>query len=103
MARTARKLDLEHNGHIRIAVGKSRKETKWKTREMLWSDLLEKFSKTTRTRETMAQYKGMARDERQACKDVGGFVGGVLRGGRRKSGQVAWRTMVTLDADFAEV
>lgn len=92
---------LQHDGQINIAMGKSRKETKWKNTIMQWSELVKKMAKTTRTRETYAKYLRMTRDERSGIKDVGGFVGGVVKNGRRKSGNVAWRSLLTLDADFA--
>lgn len=94
---------IQYNGMVHISTGQSRKETKWKNKEMLWSELVEKLSQTTRTRETAAAYRGMHADLRSEIKDVGGFVGGVLKGGRRKKGQVAWRTLLTLDVDFGDM
>ena len=91
----------QFDGTLQVAIGKSRKETAWKNTEMQWSDLVTKLLTTTRTRETFAQYRRMSKDEQSAIKDVGGFVGGMLKSGRRKSGSVAWRSMLTLDADFA--
>ena len=35
-------------------------------------------------------------------KDVGGFVGGALKGGRRTKGNVYSRQLITLDADYVE-
>ena len=93
--------EVRHDGQISVAVGASRKETKWKNKTLAWSELLDKLSRTTRTRETVAQYRGMPKAQQAEIKDVGGFVGGVLKGGRRKAGQVAWRSMLTLDADYA--
>jgi predicted P-loop ATPase len=43
----------------------------------------------------------MTHDEQSARKDVGGFVGGALEGGRRTGGAVTERWLVTLDADEA--
>ena len=91
-----------HDGPVSIAIGRNRKETKWKNRVMQWSQVVEKLEIATRTRETFAQYQRMTRDERSAIKDVGGFVGGVVKNGRRKAGHVAWRSLLTLDADFAD-
>ena len=83
-----------------IATGKSLHDTKWKNKEYTWPALLNEISRTTRTRETYAEYVKMTRDQQQNIKDVGGFVGGTLKGGRRKSGTVVWRQLLTLDADF---
>lgn len=57
---------------------------------------------TTRTPESYADYQKMSKKEQGAVKDVGGFVGGSLKGGRRKADSVGWRQVVTLDADFVK-
>ncbi len=95
-----KRLTLQHDGLLTIAVGNSRKETAWKNRELLWSDLLGRLRETRRTGETFAEYQAMPKAERDGIKDVGGFVGGPLKGGRRKCETVSWRQIVTLDADF---
>lgn len=87
---------------IDIAIGKSRKDTHWRNKSMLWADLAAQLSTTHRTHETVAQYLKMSKDEQDRVKDIGGFVGGMLAGGRRKAGAVLYRTLVTLDADFAD-
>ena len=43
----------------------------------------------------------MTKAQQDAIKDVGGFVGGKLRSGRRKADHVDCRDILTLDADFA--
>lgn len=88
------------DGRFTIAVGRSLHETKWKNREYTWSGLLEQISRTTRTRESYAEYVKLTREQQQGIKDVGGFVGGTLKAGRRKSENVVWRQLLTLDADF---
>ncbi|WP_443660130.1 VapE domain-containing protein [Clostridium algidicarnis] len=91
---------IKHDGQVALATGKSKKELHWKNKNMLWSDLVEKLSQTTRTPETYAEYKKMTKTEKDRIKDVGGFVGGTLKGGRRKAENVANRTMLTLDLDY---
>lgn len=49
----------------------------------------------------MAEYRAMKKSERDARKDVGGFVCGRLKNGRRKKECVVYRSAVTLDADSA--
>lgn len=93
-------LKIEYDGNLTIATGRSRKETQWKNREMLWSDLAKRLSKTTRTGETYEEYRKSAKSVRDDIKDIGGFVGGTLKGGRRKADAVVWRQLITLDADF---
>lgn len=94
------KLKIEYDGTLTIATGRSRKETQWKNREMLWSELVNRLSNTTRTGETYSEYKKSAKSVRDDIKDIGGFVGGTLKGGRRKTEAVVWRQLITLDADF---
>jgi putative DNA primase/helicase len=93
---------VKHDGVLTIATGRSRKELEWKNREMLWSELVRKLSKTIRTRETYGEYKKLPKGHRDEIKDVGGFVGGTLKGGRRRADSVVWRQVVTLDADYGK-
>lgn len=95
-----KQLKIRHDGSITIATGKSKKETHWKNKNMLYSALVEKLSNTTRTPETYAEFKKMPKTERDRIKDVGGFVGGSLKNGRRKAENVANRTLLTLDLDY---
>ena len=99
---TAPKLKIRFDGPVTIAVGRSRKETNWKNREMLWSELVSRFSQTTRTAETYDEYVKMPKSQQDAIKDVGGFVGGTLKSGRRKLENVVWRQLLTLDSDYAK-
>ena len=86
---------------LKIATGRSRKEKKWKNIEISWSDLCKKLSETYRTRETMAEYAKLKKPNQDEIKDVGGFVGGWLAQGQRKSDTVLCRTVLTLDVDNA--
>lgn len=95
-------LGLKHDGSISLATGKNKKETHWKNKTMLWSELVNKLSVATRTPETHAEYKKMSKTERDNIKDVGGFVGGGLKNGRRKAENVQNRTLLTLDLDYVQ-
>ena len=86
---------------MRIAIGKSRKAYKWKNEDWSWEQLVERCSQTLRTKETVAEYKKLTRGQRDEIKDVGGFVGGFLTGGRRKGECVEGRSLLTLDLDQA--
>lgn len=86
---------------MRISIGKSRKDIRWKTVDISWEDLCDKLSKTFVSSETMTEYKAMSKDEKSAKKDIGGFVGGVVEGGRRTKASVKTRSLITLDADYA--
>lgn len=96
------KRKLKHDGTVTIATGRSRKETNWKNREMLWSELVSRLSQTTRTQETYDEYRKMTKAQQDERKDTGGFVGGTLKGGRRKTEAVVWRQVITLDADYVQ-
>jgi putative DNA primase/helicase len=91
---------IKHDGSIVIAVGRSRKETNWKNRETRWSDMVKRFSQTKRTPETFAEYMTLPKEKQDEIKDVGGFVGGAVKDGKRKAGNVAFRQLLSLDADF---
>ena len=93
---------LINDGLITIAIGRNRKELKWKNQDMKWSEFLNRVCKTTRTPETCEEYKKLPKLEQDNLKDVGGFVGGVLREGKRKSDSVLNRCLITLDADYGQ-
>ena len=73
---------------MRIAVGNSRMDKKWKNKDMSWEDFKAKCSQTIRTTETVSEYRKMSKPAQDNAKDVGGFVGGALKGGKRKNGYV---------------
>lgn len=91
---------LKHDGPLDIAIGRNRKDTAWRNHEMLWSELLMRLSLTHRTAETFASYCSSNKSRRDEIKDVGGFVGGYITGGRRKHGAILHRSLVSLDIDF---
>jgi len=90
---------VKHDGELAIAVGRSRFETAWKNKQITWSQLVKRLSQTKRTSETYAEYQRSTKSQRDLIKDVGGFVGGSLKQGRRKAENVANRTLLTLDMD----
>jgi predicted P-loop ATPase len=96
-------MNLNHDGDIAIATGASRSAAKWKNKTMRWSAFLDEVAKTTRTRETLAEYRAMSKPKQDGIKDVGGFVGGWLKEGHRRAGMLECRSMLTLDADFAQM
>lgn len=87
---------------MKIAVGNSRMDKKWKNRDISWDDLCKKVSTTIRTTETVEEYRKLKKGAQDSIKDVGGFVGGHLRNGRRKNGTVLCRSMLTLDMDYGK-
>ena len=95
------KYQLKYDGPLPISRGRSRHETSWKNTSMHWSALLTRLHTTVRTPETLAEYMKLSKADQDRIKDIGGFVGGSLKNGRRKAENVACRQLVTLDADFA--
>lgn len=95
------KLHIKHDGSLPIATGRSRMEKEWKNRTYAWSQLLGRISRPARTQETYAEYMRLPKAEQDKIKDVGGFIGGALKGGRRKADSVQARQLITLDADYA--
>ena len=95
-------MQLNYDGKLLIAIGRSRKATQWQNKEMLWSDLIARLSTTTRTRETATEYAQLSKGDRDSIKDVGGFVGGYLKNGKRNNASVVNRCLVCLDADNAD-
>ena len=87
---------------MKIAVGNSRMDKKWINRDITWEDLCKKVSVTQRTTETVEEYRKLKKGMQDSIKDVGGFVGGHLRQGRRKNGMVLCRSMLTLDMDYGK-
>lgn len=95
--------ELKYDGPIKIATGSSRKSTSWKNEEVLWSTFAERLQTVTRTQETLAEYRAMSKPRRDEIKDVGGFVGGAVKGGRRKAEAIMQRRLLTLDLDYVTV
>ena len=93
-------MKVENDRALDVALGNSRKTKSWKNRAILWSELLDRLSRTTRTAETMAEYRAMGRTRQSEVKDVGGFVGGYCAHGSRS--EVQRRSILCLDADYAD-
>ena len=84
-----------------VSTGNSRMDKIWNGQEMELEDFIARISVTKRTSETVAQYKKMSKAKQDAIKDVGGFVMGRLKDGRRKKENVLSRSALTLDMDYA--
>jgi predicted P-loop ATPase len=86
---------------MKIAVGNSRMDKKWKNTDISWKNFCSRVKTTQKTTETIEEYRKLKRGQQDDIKDVGGFVGGYLREGRRKKGHVLCRSILTLDMDYA--
>lgn len=93
---------FQNDRMIRISVGNSRRSTLWTEQQLAWSDFVAKLAQPVRTTEAFAEYKALPKSGQDELKDIGGFVGGVLNGGRRKNDNAGARDLITLDADTIE-
>ena len=84
---------------FKIACAGSRKAAKWANTKTTWPDLCARLKRTQYTPETSEEYWAMGKDERDAAKDRGAFVGGSLKDGRRKIANVECRSLITHDID----
>jgi putative DNA primase/helicase len=94
---------VQYDGPVWLSTGENRNETSWKNKHMEWSDLVARLQKPCHTDETAKDYHSFNKDRQDAIKDVGGFVGGPVTGGRRIKGNVGSRSLLTLDVDRAPV
>jgi predicted P-loop ATPase len=92
-------MKLQYDGPLVIATGGSRKSVSWKNQDVSWGELAQRLSITQRTAETQDEYNAMIRAKKDEIKDVGGFVGGALKNGRRKAESIISRRLLTLDID----
>lgn len=91
---------LIHDFDLDIATAPSRLSKRWLNKTWKWSEIIAKCADPRRTSETVREYMRMDREEQSSIKDVGGFVGGYLANGIRKTANVLYRTLVTLDIDY---
>lgn len=86
-----------------ISVAGSSKSTNWKRKSYTWDTLVSEMAHPKMVgSETMREFDLLAKSEKAIRKDVGGFVGGTLAGGRRTKNAVTGRSLITLDVDYGE-
>lgn len=84
---------------LSIAYGNSRSAKQWSNKTIRFGELKERLKVTIRTSESAEEYARFPKSKKDTAKDHGGFVAGVLKGGRRKIDTVESRSMVALDGD----
>ena len=84
---------------VTIAVGKSRLSNDFPAYTVSFRQFATKATNHIRTPETAKEYAEMSGRDRSAIKDVGGFVAGTFRDGKRSLDNLETRTMITLDLD----
>ena len=82
-----------------VAFATSRRSTNWRNTKAEWGQIVRKLSTPIVTPESVAEYHAMTHDQQASIKDVGGFVGGIVQGGRRVNGSVPFRQIMALDLD----
>jgi putative DNA primase/helicase len=90
---------MNNDRKIVISVGASRKSVNWQRQELNYSDFIKKLEKPIRSTETLEEYLKLPKSKQDELKDVGGFIGGALKGVRRKASNVDFRDLITLDFD----
>lgn len=86
---------------LNISIGNSRMDKRWNQVDLSLEDFKARIASTRYTAETVSQYAKMSKAQQDDIKDVGGFVMGSLKGGRRKKDCVIDRCGLTLDMDYA--
>ena len=94
---------IEEAGKMKlyVSMGNSRKDKKWNGMEMELEEFRKRIAATIQTSETVEQYRKLSKARQDDIKDVGGFVLGKLKGGRRKKDCIVYRSGLTLDMDYA--
>lgn len=90
---------LVNDRQITISAAGSRKSTNWPAQTLYWSELVDRLRVAVRGTETLAEYLQLPKSKQDELKDVGGFVGGTLKGNRRLADRVTGRDILTLDLD----
>ena len=84
---------------LTISAANSRYAAKWARQTLWWSDLVKRLQDPVRSTETLQDFLRMPKSEQDNLKDVGGYVGGALKDGRRSGKNVLGRDVITLDLD----
>lgn len=88
-----------NNKQITISTANSRESVYWKAEILLWSEFIARLQTPARSTETLNEYLALPKSQQDNLKDVGGYVAGSLRNGRRKPAYVLARDVITLDLD----
>ena len=86
---------------IEIAMAFTAQARSWKNKKISWGDFLNKLRTPVVRDITFKDFKNLNKTDAAKVKDVGGYVGGYLRGGKRSPANVSYRQLLTLDIDFA--
>ena len=84
---------------LQMSTAGSRDAVLWPQTQTTWGELVARLKTPQVGTETHVAYLRMSKAQQDKLKDVGGFVGGTLQGGRRKIKAVTGRDLITLDLD----
>lgn len=90
---------MENSRKLVISEANNRLSKQWVTTEITWSEFVDKLGKPKVTAETLDEFLSYSKSKQDDIKDVGGFVGGKLKGNLRRSEAVESRSLITLDLD----
>lgn len=90
---------LTNDRPIMISVSDSTRSKDWKPKRFMWAAFVARLENVVVYTEDMDEYKALQKAERDARKDVGGYVAGTLEGRARKLSAITGRDLVTIDAD----
>ncbi|MGJ4169962.1 VapE domain-containing protein [Corynebacterium macclintockiae] len=84
-----------------ISTATNRRSTSWTNTYTDQHDLIAKLCHPKTINITTAEYHHIPKTQKDELKDNGGFVGGHIKNGRRKKGNIYQRSFITLDIDNA--
>lgn len=90
---------MTHDRVITISTAGSSKALSWLPERTTWADFTQRLRTPVRGTETYEHYVRMTKPEQDKRKDIGGYVGGTLKGERRKKADITGRDLITLDLD----
>ena len=74
----------------------------WKNEDLEWAQIVGRVTSYKRADVTREEFNKLNKDDQTNIKNMGGaFVGGELKDGLRKKGNVVSRSLITLDVDHA--
>ncbi len=90
---------MELNKTINVATAPSCKSRIWQNSTCTVENFVNALREPKAIGLPFADFVSLPKEEQFKYKDVGGYVGGVLEGGKRKAGSVLSRDFITLDFD----
>lgn len=90
---------MENSRKLVMSEANNRLSKQWVTTEITWSEFVDRLGKPKITAETLDEFLSYSKSKQDDIKDVGGFVGGKLKGNLRRSEAVESRSLITLDLD----